>query len=214
MRNLIAIAIASSVLLSNNATAEPQRERYVKAIGGFGMLGDTRISGPAGEDGDLSFDSGFAAGLAAGINFGQLRLEGEYLYQTNDTGRQRGSGFAAGSQPGDFSSVAISANAIGTFKPLPTKRATVYLGAGLVWLQEVDLDFETSAGEVSFSNDAIGYQLLTGIEYQMSPRWTVGTELRYLNARSQRLEGEGSVSGDIKADYDRSSLLFSIGYRF
>lgn len=207
------IATTLCLLAATTAAADPQRGGYAKALGGLGTLGSTGLDS-SGQDAKLDFDAGFGAGIAGGFDFGRLRLEGEYLYQTNDTDSLSGTGLPAGSEPGDFSSVAVSGSVIAEFNLLQSDRAISYLGAGVVWLQEVDLDFETSAGELSYSNDAIAYQILAGVEYRLNPRWTAGAELRYLSAGEVTLDGEGNATGSIKADYERTSLLFSIGYRF
>ena len=157
---------------------------------------------------------GFTAGLAVGRDFGVWRVEGEYLYQTNDGDRINVTGLAAESGGGDFSTVAISANALREFNLLPGDRARSYAGLGLTWLQEVDIDFETLTGERSFSTDDVALQVLAGVDYRLGDRWTLGVEARYLAAGKLTLESEDDSGTTLKADYDRTSVLLSLGYRF
>lgn len=211
----LAFALALGACLPAAALAAETEPRWsVSALGGYGTLGDSSFGGSAGASGTATFDAGFMAGLAVSYRLGAWELGGDYLYQTNDLDRPPVGGAAAGADGGDFSAVAIAVGLKRTFNLLPSQRATSYLGAGLVWLQEVDIDFDTPSGEASFSDSAIGYQLQAGVRYQLAPRWEAGLELRYLDAGSLSLDGEGTASGSIDADYERTSLLGSLRYRF
>ena len=209
------LAILVSLCLPTVVLAEAVEPRWsVAALGGFGSLGDSNLSGSAGAAGSASFDPGFMAGLGVSYRLGAWEVGGDYLYQTNDIDRLPGSGVTAGADGGDFSAVAVALTVQRTFNLLPSDRAASYLGAGLVWLQEVDIDFDTPTGEASFSDSAIGYQLQAGVRYRLAPRWEAGLELRYLDAGSLSLDGEGAPTGRVKADYERTSVLGSLRYRF
>lgn len=208
------VTLLGCLLLSIETAAAQERGWYLEAVGGLGWLADSDYSGTGGRAGDLTFDAGFSGGAAAGYDLGRLQLEGEYLYQTNDTDGFRGVGFAPGTEGGDFSAVLVAANAIAQFDVLPGQRASSYLGIGVVWVQEVDLDFETDVGERSFSGDGVGAQVFAGVEYRFGGHWTASAELRYLSVGSVDLDSEGAATGSLDANYDRTSLLFSIGYRF
>lgn len=210
----VLLALLAAGLAPAAAAQEAQPRWLVSAIGGFGALSDTDLSGDLGVRGDVDFDLGFAAGASLEYQWGAWRLGGEYLYQTNDADRLRVSGLAAAADGGDFASVAVSLNVSRAFELLPSSRAQSYLGAGVVWLQEVDIDFDTESGERSFSSDDTGFQLFAGVRYRLAPRWQLGLELRYLDAGSLALDGEGAASGSVNADYARTSVLGSLGYRF
>lgn len=115
---------------------------------------------------------------------------------------------------GDFSSVVISGNLIGEFNLFASDRAKSYAGVGLAWVQEVDIDVNTSAGERSFSTDDIGVQLFAGVEYRIGARWSASLEARYLAVGKLDLDSEGQGADSLSADYDRTSVLIGIGYRF
>lgn len=203
---------------------------YLKALGGLGWLGDTDylLSDAAGQSPDgagaLQLDAGFGAGLSAGYDFGRWRLEGEYLYQTNDIAELSLAGLPAGTTDGDFAAVVIAANLLAEWN-LPSGRPTqgplqVWGGVGLAWVQEVDIDFMTPTGERSFSTSDFGVQLLAGVEYRLTDNWSAGIEGRYLAAggldldREERAGGEGGDFAAVTADYDRTSVLLSLRYRF
>lgn len=198
----------------SHAASESEKGWRLSAVGGFGALADTDLKGTAGIAGDADFDVGFLAGAALDYERGPWRIGAEYLYQTNDTDSFDGRALPQGADEGDFSAVALSLNLSRQFNLLRSDRAVSYLGAGLVWLQEVDIDFETAAGERSFSTDSAGYQLFAGVRYRLAPQWQLGVELRYLDAGTLRLDSEGAASGTVTADYQRTSLLGSLSYRF
>jgi len=148
-------------------------------------------------------------------------LEAEYLYQTNDTQQFSlealvggPAGLSGELSGGDFSSVVIAANLVGEFNLFGSDRAQSYAGLGLAWLQEVDIDVNTSQGELSYSADAIGAQLFAGVEYRLADHWSASLEARYLVVGELDLKGEGQATGNLSADYDRTSVLLGIRYRF
>lgn len=209
-------AVALSIALSFFAPAALAQDEgwYAELTGGIGWLSDTPYEQSEVNTGKISFDGGFGAGAALGYDFGQWRLEGEYLYQTNDTKGVSGEGAMFAGQAGDFSAVVISANAIREFDLFGSDKAVSYAGIGLAWLQEVDIDFDVAGEEVSFSDSGVGAQVFAGVAYRLNERWTAGGELRYLAAGKTKLNGEGDASGTVTADYDRTSILMSLRYRF
>lgn len=211
-RMLPPAALALSLLTA--VPAAHAEGTYVNLIGGLGWLGDTDIALDGGQEARGKFDAGFAGGASVGYAWENWRLEGELLYQTNDTDRASGPGLPEGADAGDFSSLAVGANAIYEFDLIGSPQARTYVGAGVVWLQEVDLDFDAPDGELSYSADDWGYQIFAGARYRFGEHWQVTAELRYLDAGSVSLDGEGAAPGRIKADYQRTSVLVGLGYRF
>jgi len=185
--------VIALVLAGLTGAARADTGYYLTAIGGVGALADTSVDA-AGFNADAQFDAGFDAGAAAGYDFGRWRLEGELVYRTNDSSSLRGT-LPTGWSGGDFSSLGIAVNGLYEFDLGGSPNVTSYAGVGLVWLQEIDIDFATPAGERSFSSDAVGVQLLAGVNYRLTERWTMRAELRYLTTGSLTLEGEGAAAG-------------------
>lgn len=209
----VAALLVASLANPTSARAENSGV-YMKATGGVGWLGESTLEGSAGIDGGLDPDTGWASGLALGYDFGRWRLEGEMLYRTNEIDQFKGEGLPADAAPGDFSSLGIAANALYEGSLFGSRRVSGYLGAGVVWFEEVDMDFTGPAGEFSYSSDDWGVQVFAGATYWLTDRWSLNAEVRHLFGGSVDLSGEGPATGRVEADYDHSLLLLGIGYRF
>lgn len=173
-----------------------------------------RLEGVAPESGRSSFSSDFLAGGSIGYRFGNgWRLEAEFAYQSVDRDDQPFT--APGLQGmGNYASTGFALNALYEFDLLGSPHARTYLGAGLVALTEVDIDFETTAGEISFSGDGSAVQLLAGVRYDLGERWIIDLGLRQLRASSLRLEGESGAPGVVRADYEPWAATIGVGWRF
>lgn len=210
----LALTAASAVVaLCFIPSAAAERQLYVKALGGFGTLADADVSSRAIGDGEVEFSAGFNAGGAVGYDFGRWRLEGEILYRTNDVDDVSGTLFD-GTDDGDFSALTLGANALYQFNLLKNPKVVSYAGAGVVWFQEVDLDFETAGVERSYSGDDFALQLIAGARYDLAERWALTAEVRHLFGGEVELDGEGAAVGSIDADYDQTSLVLGLSYRF
>jgi outer membrane protein W len=174
---------------------------------------DFRSAG-ASASGDAGFDSGIFGGGAIGYRFGNgWRVEGEFAYQSVDhDGRTFAGDGPTGA--GNYASTSVAINGLYEFDLLGSPRARTYVGAGLVYLTEVDIDFEQAASERSFSGNGTGVQLLAGARYDIGERWFVDAGLRYLATSSLDLEEESGGSGRIEADYAPWAATISIGWRF
>lgn len=173
-----------------------------------------RLEGSAPETGTAAFSSGLLAGGSVGYQFaGGWRLEAEFAYQSVD--RER----AVFRNPtlqgeGNYASTGFALNALYAFDLFGSPRARTYLGAGVVALTEVDIDFETTAGERSFSGDDTALQLLAGVRYDLGERWYLDLGLRQLRASSLRLEGEADTLGFVRGDYRPWAVTLGAGWRF
>jgi len=168
----------------------------------------------ATESGRARFGADFLAGGSVGYQFGnRWRLEGEFVYQSVS---RDNAPFAAPDLQGggNFASTGVAVNALYEFDLFGSPKARTYLGAGVVVLTEVDIDFETPAGERSFSGDGTAFQLLAGVRYDLEERWFLDLGWRQLYASGLNLDGEGAASGRIRADYEPWAVTFGAGFRF
>jgi opacity protein-like surface antigen len=174
---------------------------------------DFRSSGTAAR-GEAAFDGGVLAGGAAGYRFENgWRVEGEFTYQSVD---HNGRAFAADGPigSGNYASTSVAINGLYEFDILGSPRARTYVGAGLVYLTEVDIDFEQGNSERSFSGNGTGVQLLAGARYDIGERWFLDAGVRYLTASSLDLKEESGGFDRIEADYAPWAATIGIGWRF
>ena len=216
VRRALSFAVASLLLLGLATTAAHAEgragERFVKGVFGFGDLDDTEMAlRIINMFTDSSFDLGFRAGAAYGwwLN-DRFVLEGEYLYQTNDLDAVT---FADGQvfSDGNYASVTLSANGYLFFGD--AKRLRPYVGLGLAWVQEVDIDFEDTGEEISFETDDFGFQAMAGLQWELNDRWFLDLQARWLNVSGVTMEAEEGP-GTVEADYNPLSAMVSFGYRF
>jgi len=209
--------LLSFLSVSVVSAADRSRDYYVEFHLGQSLNGEDSLQAMAGDlpagTAEVDYETGFHSGFAVGKRFGERwRLEGEYLYRTDELGFAE---FSDGTlfEEGDYSSVVVSANAYYDFPDLlkeSPRDLYFYLGAGLGWVQEVDIDFE-SGEEISFESDDFGYQLIGGLRWEITPRWSLDFEYRTFTASDVRMTNE---SGSVTSDYQPVSLGFAVGYSF
>jgi outer membrane protein W len=162
----------------------------------------------------LPLDTGFAAGGAIGRYFGDAwRIEAEFMYQSVDhpTFTLAGGG---PSGDGNYASTTVAVNALREFDLFGSPRARTYLGLGAVYATEVDVDFESSGIERSFSGSGAGVQALLGARYSLGERAFIDAGLRYLLVSGVELDGEEGAVGRVEADYEPLAVTVSFGWRF
>lgn len=204
-------------LLISPALSAADTGAYVTALAGWAQQSDQTFefsgSGPI-QRRDARLGSGGLAGGALGWAFDNgWRVEGEFVYQSVDSELR---GFVAPAPQGDgnYASTGFAVNAIYSVDLFGSPRARSYFGAGLVRLTEVDVDFETAAGERSYSGSGNGVQLLAGARYDLDENWFLDAGLRWLRASSLDLDAEAAASGRIRADYSPWAITVGIGWRF
>lgn len=184
-------------------------------LGSTGQSDQTlTFEGTPAERGTADFSSDFLSGGSIGYRFGNgWRIEGEFVYQSTETDRRP---FRAPALQGDgnYASTGFAVNTLYEFDLFGSPKARTYLGAGLVALTEVDIDFETPSGERSYSGDDIAMQVLAGVRYDIGSDWFLDLGVRQLRASGLRLDGEGSSAGVIRGDYAPWAVTFGAGWYF
>lgn len=190
---------------------------YVSATGGWARQTDqsARFS-VSGQDteADIELSSGFLAGAAVGRHFGERwRIELEYMYQSVD---QQGLSLPGTGLSGDgnFASTSLGANLLYDLSFAGNLPVQPWVGFGLAWLTEVDIDIESAAGEVSFSGNGFAPQVMAGVRFRAFESVRVDVGLRYLMARDLDLDGEGRSQGEIRADYAPLAVSAGVVWKF
>ena len=162
-KRLIPLCLAAAAL-PLTAAAEDDRW-YVTADVGVGFLGSETLDyrdGATTGSASADFDPSFAGGGTIGWRLNdRWRLEGEIMYRRNDLDDITLPGVGA-STGGDFASLSLGASALYDFDLFGNEDVTSFVGAGVVFIQEIDIDFEIAGQETSFETDDIGFQVQFG----------------------------------------------------
>lgn len=162
---------------------------------------------------DITVDSGFTAGLGIRYDYEDSRWTSEFgwEYRSNDSEIITADGSAL--PAGNYASNTFYLN--GRYALAEGNRWTPWIGGGLSWVQEIDLDSEDTNGERSFSDSgSIGFQLMAGMDYDLSERLYLTSEIRYSSQTGLDLSeenGSGTVTG---IDYQPVTLGLGVGSRF
>lgn len=158
----------------------------------------------------IDFDESFSFGAVGGYSWSTgWRLEGEYLYRTNELET-----LALPDRlldQGDYSSVAMAGNVYFDF--FPAFRLRPYVGFGAAWIQEVDADFEENGVERSFETEGSGIQFMAGLRWMALENLLLDFQLRSLDAGRPELNAELG-SGAAVTEYSPVNLQLGIAFRF
>jgi opacity protein-like surface antigen len=190
---------------------------YLKVFGGLHGLADGDINQGA-TTGEASYGGGQLFGAGVGKTFTQnWAVEAEFFYRSNDLDSVSAGNLAA-STDGDFASTNLMFNGVYTFTQADGSglwgKFTPFVGAGLGFLQEADVDAKISGVEQEYDDTWIfAAQVFAGVSYAVGERWAVYLETRYHYAGELELE---SSAGNlpVKADYDGLSGLVGVRYHF
>jgi len=219
MTHRIESALLAACLAAGPAIASAADEAhwYATANVGANFMSNQSVSltgdGPT-RSGDASLSNGLLTGAAVGRAFSRsFRAEAEFVYQSVDhDGVRLADG---GSLPsGNFASTALALNGLYSFNMFRREEVRTYVGLGVAWLTEVDIDFEQGGQERSYSGDGFGLQLLAGARYEIGEQWFLDAGLRYLTAGEVTMDGEGAANGRVRTDYEPWSATIGIGWRF
>jgi outer membrane protein W len=187
---------------------------YVSAYGGSSTLGSTTVTesraGFGVLDGKAKFGSGFGAGGALGYRYGNgLAAELAWDYRGHDLKRVGNTAVA-----GDFASTVLFVNGYYRFEKLAGVRP--FVGAGLGYITEIDMDITRSANEREYSRrGGLALQAMVGGEVDLSERWSVSGDLRWSQMNTGTFKSSDADSSlTNKPKYAPVSLNFGVTYRF
>jgi outer membrane autotransporter protein len=211
-------AIATALLLPVTAQAQESNDQgwYLKPLIAISQLSDqtgtTFGIGAVDGSADAQISGGFASGLNIGYSYNEhwsAELGWEYRSNDSEVSLADGQRFTEG----NYASNSFFLNGIYSFDSSRSWRP--YLGAGLSWIQEIDIDLETAGSELSYSGDGdSGFQLFAGLDYQFDSRWSVLGEVRYSSIGDIELIGENTSGTFTGLDYNPVSFQIGLNYRF
>ena len=216
MKNLPVLIIAG-VLTGVGTPTVAQDNWFVRPYIGLSQMSDvggdfSNIDGLAG-NAAIDLDMGFTGGMGIGYRYNDhFAIEAGWEYRSNDstTVLDGTSTF----DEGNYASSLLYVN--GHYLLAKNGKWQPYVGGGLTWAQEVDIDLERGGNELSYSGDGdTGYQLFAGINYDWNQQWRLQGEVRYGSITGIDLKGEGSAVGQFDSiDYETTTLQFGLVYNF
>jgi len=207
------IVLAGALALTGPAVAA--ENWYATADAGIGFLGNQNLTfrdGVITETAEAEFDTSFAGGGTVGYKFSNdWRVEGEIMYRRNELSAFTTPTLGTFSD-GDFASLSFGASALYDFDLFGSSNVRSYAGAGIVFLQEVDIDFDQAGVETSFETDDIGFQVQFGARYKLSEKLFLDAGVRYLTATGIKMEFPTDAARTVESDYDPLTLTVGLGW--
>ena len=217
-KTLLLLLVLTLSCLHYTVTAHADAGKwYLSAHTGVSQLGDTSGQtlnvGSTNGKASIGLDNGFLAGMAVGYRYAtNWMAEIAWEYRSNDSETMLADGTKF--NDGNYASNVFYLNGLyhfsirGNWEP--------YVGVGLGWIQEIDLDLEDSNVEISYSGDGnIGWQFIAGINYHLNDDWSITGKLRYAEFGSIDLADESSALDTIQSlEYAPATYELGIAYRF
>ena len=212
------VTILSAILGGAYQTASAQTW-YLKPSVGLSIYssveGTSENIGTADGKITADLDTGFSAGLGIGYQINKhWSIELDWEYRSNDSSTTLPDGDTF--DEGNYASNVFFINGYYDFAPVGSW--TSFTGAGLAFIQEIDVDLERDGAERSYSASAdLGFQVVGGVKLKLDKRLDLYGAARYQSFPSIdtfELE-EGTGTGTIDGfDYSPASLTIGAYYRF
>ncbi|MCA3071053.1 MAG: porin family protein [Rhodocyclaceae bacterium] len=209
------IAMAST-FSAFDASAKDVAGRYVSLYAGPSSLSSTTLTESRTSGGTASGDTSFDTGVGFGGAFGYRYGNGWAAEVAWDFRRHGVKKIGTSSVDGDFASNTFFVNGYYRFAKWGDIRP--FVGAGLGWTQEIDIDIKRNGRELSYSRSgAAAVQVMFGGEWDLSPKWSLVGDVRLMRVSTGTFDAEdaaagGRISGDIK--YRPVSINLGVTYRF
>ena len=196
------------------AQTEP-RGYYATIYGQVSQLRSTTFNeiGNAGFGSGLKadFGSGFGLGGDIGYRYGNgWAAEVEWNLRRHDVKSVK-KGNATLVNDGDFASSILFVNGLRRFVS-PDRSWIPFVGLGVGWVQEIDIDLDSSATKRAWSDQGkIAMQLIGGAEFKLNDSWRLVADVRVLRLGGVELPAESGVTGRLnKPNYNPVSVQLGV----
>ena len=193
---LATFLLFTSVSIAPAAEAGPF---YVGVFGGYVIPSDLKVENGGSED--VSLKSSWAIGAKVGYIIPQVKwlaAELEYFYLAKQDLDQSGVN-------GDFSANNVMANLLVRY---PEGKIHPYAGLGIGW-SWATLKATSPDGSVDESANAFAWQILAGVNFEITPQWSADLAYRYF---SSKYEMGSDPSSDVTTK--NHMILLGINYHF
>jgi outer membrane protein W len=214
MRNIYLVLI-TIMLTTSNAFAD-SGSYFIKPVFGLSNLSDTngQAKGIGQSDGEtrVTLDNGFNAGLGFGYNYDE-NFSVELFWEYRSNGSQTRLADNTFFEDGNYASNIFFFNGYYFFNTQSDWQ--YFAGAGLGWVQEIDIDLETNGNELSYSGSGdIAMQVFAGLNYTVSENVRANIEVRVGKVSIDPLKGEKTMGSISKLDYTPSTLQIGFTWLF
>ncbi|KZN64308.1 hypothetical protein N473_15280 [Pseudoalteromonas luteoviolacea CPMOR-1] len=189
---------------------------FVKPYVGLSQMSDMTLVAQNVEsqtgNSDIQLDGGFVSGLGVGyVIHNNLAIELAWEYRSNESTTALPSNNSL--YEGNIASNLFFLNTYYVFNTPSSWQP--YIGAGVSWAQEVDIDLEEQGSERSYSSDGdTGYQVFAGMLFKVDDAWSWQGEIRYGQMKDITLNAESGTGEFNNLDYDTLTLQLSAVYHF
>lgn len=196
------------LFFSASSLAADASRYYLKPYTGLSYMNDVSNHGDTTPI-EIELEQGMVLGAAFGYRYNtKIAVELAWEYRSNDSESTVG---ASTYPAGNYASNIFYLNTIYFFDSFGT--FTPYAGAGVGWVQEIDIDLESAGIENSFSNSGtFTYQGFAGVEYKFSSAWSAHTELRHAGGKSGDLKNEQTA--DLLGDFNYKPFTWQVGVKY
>ncbi len=208
---------ATGLILMTSTPVMATDTWFVRPYVGLSQMSDlssdfSNIDGLSG-DADIDLETGFTGGIGIGYRYtDRVAVEFGWEYRSNDSETTLND--ISEFDDGNYASNIFYLN--GHYQFEKKDKWQPYVGAGLTWVEEIDIDLERNGDELSYSGDGdVGYQVFAGINYDLNQAWKLQSELRYGSITDIDLEGESKDVGEFDGiDYETTTLQIGLVYEF
>ena len=214
-KSLVCASLAGLTMFATMpVVAQDRSGLYVSAYGGSSSLASTSLTESRTSlstfTGKGSFGSGIGLGGAFGYGYGNgWGAELAWDYRSDDVKRIGGTPVQ-----GDFASTTAFINGYYRFQKVGMVRP--FVGAGLGYVTEIDLDLSRDGSEQEYSRrGGLAIQAIVGGEVELTDRWSVSADLRWSQMGSGSFKSTSAgatLSG--KPKYQPTSVNLGLTYRF
>jgi outer membrane protein W len=209
-----ATLLVGAFAVSLAATAQDKPGLYLNVYGGSSSLASTTLTESRTAlgvlEGQAKFGSGMGAGGAFGYRYGNgFAAEVAWDYRGHDIKR-----IGNTAVDGDFASTVLFVNGYYRFDKVGAVRP--FVGAGLGYITEIDIDITRGAVEQEYSRrGGLALQAMVGGEVDLTDAWSLTGDLRWtrLNTGAFKSTNPGAAVLN-KPKYQPVSLNVGLTYRF
>ena len=205
MKKIVLTVVVLSVLAVSRTSMANDKGFYIKASLGVGMAMDADVDNIPGElgTGIMTYDSGFAASLAAGYDFASaMRMEVELIRQKNDMTLSSYGTFYGNFDEGDLKTHSLMVN--GFYDVDTGSPWTPFIGAGIGLSK---LDINDPGLHDSDSDNVFTYQFIGGVAYALNDQWSHDAQYRFIGTSNATID-------ETEFDFNSNNLMLGLRYSF